>query len=242
MMRAVVATRFRLHASPMMPAAGTLAPTAAIITTWSAPSTSCSRCLVRPERSLNQAFIEKRASGCGAAEKADAVRKPAPFQRSCASRSASASLGQSSATTFTTRGCELGASMRKRLSAALLARALSLDIASNRRVGDARTHAERVLAGILEGLVRRKDQRGRTNPLVRDIDARRRHVPFHQALDGAQQAMPGHDDAVVSGDQVLLGTVDDRAHAFLQGRVLHGDTGDAAVRPPRLLRVAVDQV
>src|SRR5262249_45705524 len=50
------------------------------------------------------------------------------------------------------------------------------------------------------------------------------------------------DDAVVGRDQVLLGAIDDRPHAFLQRAVLDGDPLDAAVAVTALLRGAIHQV
>ena len=63
---------------------------------------------------------------------------------------------------------------------------------------------------------------------------------FHR-LGGAHQAVARHDDAVVGGDEVLLGAVLDRPHALLQRGVLHGDALDAAEGELRLLRGAIDQ-
>ena len=64
--------------------------------------------------------------------------------------------------------------------------------------------------------------------LVLRIDAGRNRPLLRQRLRGPHQAVPRHDDAVVGRDQILLGAVDDRPHAFLQRRVLHGDARDAA--------------
>ncbi len=65
---------------------------------------------------------------------------------------------------------------------------------------------------------------------------------FRQRLRRPHQAMTRHDDAVVGRDQVFLGAVDDRPHAFLQRRILHGNAFHAAVGLAALLRLAVDQV
>ena len=77
---------------------------------------------------------------------------------------------------------------------------------------------------------------------MRRIDAGRDRALLHQRLCRLEQAMPRHDDAVVGGDQVLLGAIDDRPHAFLQRCVLHRNAFDAAVRVAALLRRAVDQI
>src|SRR5437762_9335274 len=78
--------------------------------------------------------------------------------------------------------------------------------------------------------------------MVLGIDAGRRDALVHQRLGGPQQAVARHDDAVVGGDEVLLGAVADRAHALLQRSVLARETGDAAVGLARLLRGAVHQI
>src|SRR5437868_9536630 len=54
--------------------------------------------------------------------------------------------------------------------------------------------------------------------------------------------MPSHDDTVVRGDEILLGAIDNRTHAFLHRRVLHADACDAAERLAGFLRRAVDQI
>src|SRR4051812_16217045 len=74
------------------------------------------------------------------------------------------------------------------------------------------------------------------------IDAGRYHALVGQGLGRAYQTVAGHDDAVVGGDEVLLGAVDDRPHAFLQRGVLDGDAFDAAVVAAGLLRGAVHEV
>ena len=60
------------------------------------------------------------------------------------------------------------------------------------------------------------------------IEARRRLALLHRRA-ALRSRMPRHDDGVVGRDQVLLGAVRDRPHAFLQRRVLHRDALDAAV-------------
>ena len=57
-----------------------------------------------------------------------------------------------------------------------------------------------------------------------------------------EQAVPRHDDGVVGGDEVLLGAVLDRPHAFLHRGVLHGDAVHAAIGLAALLRRAVHHV
>src|SRR5262249_55496853 len=113
---------------------------------------------------------------------------------------------------------------------------------SNRGMGDARAHSQRLGGGIYERLVRWEDDRGRTHALVRRVDAGRRHILVRQVPDRTQEAVPGHDDAIVRGDEILLRAIDDGTHAFLQGCILHADTGDAAVGAAGLLRCAVDEV
>src|SRR6266545_7096942 len=54
--------------------------------------------------------------------------------------------------------------------------------------------------------------------------------------------MARRDDAVIGGDEVLLGAIDDWPHAFLQRSILHGDACDAAISLAALLRRAVHQV
>ena len=78
--------------------------------------------------------------------------------------------------------------------------------------------------------------------MVRGIDARRRDAFLRQRLGRPHQSMPRHDDAVVGGDQVLLGAVADRTHALLQRGVLDGETGHAAEGPAGFLRRAIDQI
>src|SRR5436190_21751475 len=75
-----------------------------------------------------------------------------------------------------------------------------------------------------------------------DVDAGPGHVLVHQILDGPQQPMPRHDDTVVRRDEILLGAIDNRTHAFLHRRVLHADACDAAERLAGFLRRAVDQI
>ena len=68
--------------------------------------------------------MEKPRAG-GSPANAEAVKKLALFQRSCASCLTTVSLVGSSAMTLTRRGFEFGALMRNRASAALDIRALS---------------------------------------------------------------------------------------------------------------------
>src|SRR5580700_900315 len=112
----------------------------------------------------------------------------------------------------------------------------------HRRLRHSRFAVERFLGAVLERHVGRQHHRAGADLLVLDVDAGRRHALVDQRLGGAHQAMPRHDDAVVGRDQVFLGAVADRAHAFLQRSILHGEAGDAAISPPGLLRRAVDQI
>ena len=52
----------------------------------------------------------------------------------------------------------------------------------------------------------------------------------------------GHCDAGVGQAQIFHGAVLDRAHAFLQGRVLHGDAFHAAIGAACLLAFTIHQV
>jgi len=54
--------------------------------------------------------------------------------------------------------------------------------------------------------------------------------------------LPRHDDAVVGRDQVFFGAILDRAGAFLDRGVLHGDAFDAGIGFVVLLRQAIDHV
>ena len=78
--------------------------------------------------------------------------------------------------------------------------------------------------------------------MMRGIDARRRDSLVPQRLDRPLQLLPGLDDSGVGRNQHLLGAVDDRAHAFLQGRVLHRDALHTRVGVAALLGFAVDQI
>src|SRR5262249_62073073 len=49
-------------------------------------------------------------------------------------------------------------------------------------------------------------------------------------------------DAVVGGNQILLGAIADRAHALLQRGILAGKAGDAAISLAGLLGGAVHQI
>src|SRR5262245_33256914 len=241
-MSAVVMTWLTLQASPMMAAAWAFSPAAAIITTRSALAISSIRFFVRPARSVSHSG-EKRCALRGA--NADAVKKVARVHARAARCLATRSLDASSAMTLTLRGCELGASMRNLASAAVVARAhwliIVVSTASHRRVDRIRPHLEMLARGILERLVGRQDHGGRAHALVHRIDAGRDHARLGQRLGGAHEAMARHDDAVVGRHQVLLGAVDDRPHALLQRRVLHGKAFDAAIGLARLLRRAIHQ-
>src|SRR5712691_9056682 len=140
--------------------------------------------------------------------------------------------------TLTVRGCEFGASMRNFASTAVVMRADSLIMAgapSDRSVRDARTDRELLARRILERLIRRQHDRGRSYPLVRGLDAGRRDALLNQRLGGAYQPVARHDDSVVGRHEVLLGPVDDRPHALLQRGVLHGEALHPAEGSARLL-------
>src|SRR5437762_7384730 len=74
------------------------------------------------------------------------------------------------------------------------------------------------------------------------LDTGRIDALLCKCLGSADQAVARHDNPVVRGDEVLLGAVDDRPHAFLQGGVLHGDTFDSAIGVATSLRRAIDEV
>src|SRR5580700_4838618 len=112
----------------------------------------------------------------------------------------------------------------------------------HRRLRHAGLAVERLLGAVLERHVGRQHHRAGADLLVLDVDAGRRHAFVEQRFGGAHQAVSRHDDAVVGRDQVFFGAVADRAHAFLQRGVLHGEAGDAAIGPPGLLCGAVDQI
>src|SRR4051812_27809670 len=88
---------------------------------------------------------------------------------------------------------------------------------SDRRLCDAElARQERLFGGFLERLVWFQHDRDRTHALVRRVDARRDRAFVGVRLGGPQHAMARHDDAVVGRNQVLLGAIADRPHAFLQ--------------------------
>src|ERR1043166_5888136 len=202
-MRAVVITRLSAQASPITEAAGGLPPAAATITTRSALAISATRSSARPATSPSHACIDQAPRGAPSSE--SEVKKVARRHGPLAMRLTTRSAATSRAITLTVRGCELGASMRKRCSAALVARALSLAM-SHRCVGEAFAHGERLARGVLERLVGRQHHRSRAHAMMRGVYAGRDYVFFHQRLDRAQEAMARHDDAVVGRDEVLFGT------------------------------------
>src|SRR5215813_9395758 len=99
MISAVVITLRALQASAITEAASALVPALATISI---------RSLVRPARSESQAFMEERSPLLGAPSTFGAVKKVARCQVPWARRLTTASLGGSSATTFTARGEEFG--------------------------------------------------------------------------------------------------------------------------------------
>src|SRR4029453_11137149 len=174
-----------------------------------------------------------------------ARKKVAWRQPAWSRRRTTLSTSASSAITLIARGSEFGAWTRKRASAAERTRADSLTMRaepSHRRWGDRGTRNQRVAGAFGERHLRRQHDGGGSHFLVHGIDAGRRDALVDESLDRSQEAMPRHDDAVVGRHQVLLGAIDDRAHALLQRRILHRDALDAAERPPRLLRLAIDQI
>src|SRR5579862_3629317 len=114
--------------------------------------------------------------------------------------------------------------------------------ALHRRLRNAGLADQRLPGAVLERDIRRQHHRAGTDLLVLDVDTRRRHALVGQRLGGAHQAVPRHDDAVVGGDQVLLGAIANRPHAFLQGRILNGKAGDATEGLAGFLRRAVNQI
>src|SRR6266508_1076434 len=124
-----------------------------------------------------------------------------------------------------------------------LARSRRLNQASlHRRLRHAGPRDERILGSVLERLIRRQHHRGRAHPMMCGIDPGRRDPFLHPCLGRAHQAVARHDDAVVGGDQVLLGAVADRSHALLQRGVLDRKAGDAAEGPAGFLRRTIDQI
>src|SRR3982074_2013580 len=99
-----------------------------------------------------------------------------------------------------------------------------------------------LLRRVLECLLRRQHHRSRAHLVMFGIDAGRRDALLHQRFGRAQQPMPRHDDAVIGGDEVLLGAVTDRPHALLQRRILDGEAGDPAEGLAGLLRGPIDQI
>src|SRR4051812_24877017 len=113
---------------------------------------------------------------------------------------------------------------------------------SDRGVRDAGPRGERLFGGVLERLIGRQHYRGRAHLVVLGIDAGRDRALVDQRLGGTHQAMTRHDDAVVGGNEVLLGAIADRAHALLQRGVLARKTSDAAESPASLLGGAIYQI
>src|ERR1700761_837611 len=143
--------------------------------------------------------------------------------------------------------------MRNRASAAVAARAQLLArvgwrarvvivIRSDRGVLDAGLDFEGFAAALDEGLVLGQHHGRGPDLLVFDVDPGGSLALVAQGFHGPPQLAPGHDDAAVGGDQLLLGPVHDRAHALLQRRVLHGDALDPGVGVAALLGRAVHQV
>ena len=113
---------------------------------------------------------------------------------------------------------------------------------SDRRLGDALFCLERFARAFRERRAGWQDDGNGADFLMGGIAARGQHPLRGEFLRRFHEAMARHDDAVVGGDQVLLRPVLDRPHAFLEGRVLHADSLDAAERVAGLLRRAVDEV
>src|SRR6266478_7443083 len=82
MINAVVITLRTPQASAMTAAASALVPALDTITTRSAVATSSTRSLVRPARSLSQAFIDQPSPLLGAPSNLSAVKKVARCHRS----------------------------------------------------------------------------------------------------------------------------------------------------------------
>src|SRR5437868_14665094 len=96
--------------------------------------------------------------------------------------------------------------------------------------------------GVLERLIRRQDDGRGPHALMLERHTGRHRALLGERLDRAQQLLPRHDDAAVGRDERLFRAVDDRSHAFLDRRILHGEALDAAVAASRLLRGAIHQV
>src|SRR4051794_20073423 len=112
----------------MTEAASAVSPALATITTRSAVLTSSISLMVRPARSLSQAFIDQSAPACGGLSKCTEAKNDALFHSPSASFFTTASLRLSSAMTLIARGLEFGALMRNLASSAVVIRALSLSI------------------------------------------------------------------------------------------------------------------
>ena len=65
--------------------------------------------------------------------------------------------------------------------------------------------------------------------MVLDINARRYRPVLAQGLGSLHHLVPRHDDPVVATDEVSLGAIDDRPHAFLERAVLNGDTVETRI-------------
>src|SRR3954468_6235027 len=114
---------------------------------------------------------------------------------------------------------------------------------SDGRLRDAElARQERVFGGFLERLVRFQHDRDRPHALVRGVDAGRDRALVGMRLGGPQHAVARHDDAVVGRNQVLLGAIADRPHAFLQRRILDRKAVHAAISLAGLLRGTIHQV
>ena len=108
MISAVVITLRTAQASAITAAAPGFVPALATITMRSADATSSIRSLVRPARSDSHAFMVQPSPPRGAPSNLTEAKKLAHCQGPSASRLTTASLGGSSAITFTARGFEFG--------------------------------------------------------------------------------------------------------------------------------------
>ncbi len=106
---------------------------------------------------------------------------------------------------------------------------------------DAFTCVQRLARGLVEADVLRQHDRGGAHHVRGGIDAVGLPALLH-GLHRFAQPHPRHDHAVVGRDQVLFAAVLDRAHAFLDGGVLHRDACNPAIGLVGALGGAVDHV
>src|SRR5207248_3812413 len=88
-----------------------------------------------------------------------------------------------------------------------------------------------------------EDQRGRADAIV--VGGARfvwSLAPFGQRRDGFEHAPPHGDYREIGAAQVLVGAIEDLAHAFLDRQVFFANTANARVGAAAALQRAIDQV